>query len=311
MEIYLIQPNRGEKSMYKKTKLQCSEMEEPIEVTQIYAVYNYIFSPQYRFHGEYHDAWELVVCGEGMAVIEFDGKEVTLTRDQMFLHTPNEQHNITPHAVTRVGTILFSADSPDLYKIADRVIDCGKYDGPFSILINEGILAFSGMNGALQMENYAPDYGAKQLSKIMLEYFLICIMRNEFPSDNKKPRNNVSNPHTSTPLVNDILTYMRNNVERPLTLDTLAAKFNYSKEYICALFKKTIGESPIEYFNILRIEKAKQLLALNFYSINDIYKKLNYCSPQHFSAQFKKIASVTPAEFAKNCKRSSFENWWT
>ena len=297
--------------MYEKTELQNAGMEEPIEVTQIYVVYNYIFSPQYRFRGEYHDAWELVVCSEGTAIIEFDGQQVPLTRNQMFLHTPNEQHNITPRAVTRVDIVLFSADAPDLYKIANKVIDCHKFSGPFAILINEGVLAFSGVNGAPQMENYAPDYGAKQLTKIMLEYFLICMMRNQFPSSNKKPRANVSNPLTPTPLVNDILTYMRNNVERPLTLDMLAAKFNYSKEYICALFKKTIGTSPIEYFNILRIEKAKQLLALNFYSINDIYKKLNYCSSQHFSAQFKKIANITPAEFAKNCKRSSFENWWT
>jgi AraC-like DNA-binding protein len=55
-----------------------------------------------------------------------------------------------------------------------------------------------------------------------------------------------------------------------------------------------------KYIVLQKIEKAKELLSLKKYRINEIANHLYYKSTPHFSTQFKKITGQTPSHYQKN-----------
>lgn len=56
-----------------------------------------------------------------------------------------------------------------------------------------------------------------------------------------------------------------------------------------------------QYFILQKIEKVKELLLYNEFSLTEISQKLGYKSVQHLSAQFKNTTGFTPTSF-KNLK---------
>jgi AraC family transcriptional regulator len=77
----------------------------------------------------------------------------------------------------------------------------------------------------------------------------------------------------------------------------LSDKLHYEYTYLSGLFS-SIESRTIENFLIeQRIEKAKELLIYGNKSLSEIAYELDYSSTAHLSAQFKKVAGLTPSHF--------------
>lgn len=59
-----------------------------------------------------------------------------------------------------------------------------------------------------------------------------------------------------------------------------------------------------QYFILQKIEKVKELLLYNEFSLTEISQKLGYRSVQHLSSQFKNCTGFTPSEFKKLKKKN-------
>lgn len=55
----------------------------------------------------------------------------------------------------------------------------------------------------------------------------------------------------------------------------------------------------MEYYNLLKIEKSKQLLRENNLTVSEISDKLCYDSPNYFTKKFKKTVGTTPLKYKK------------
>lgn len=73
------------------------------------------------------------------------------------------------------------------------------------------------------------------------------------------------------------------------------------KDYssISKLFSQNVGVTLEQFFILQKIEKVKELLFYNEFTLTEISGKLGYKSVQHLSAQFKNITGFTPSEFKK------------
>ncbi len=92
--------------------------------------------------------------------------------------------------------------------------------------------------------------------------------------------------------------------------DYISKKLKVNYTYLSKLFSK-LRSITIEQFIIAhKIERVKQLLLFNEYTLSEIAWKLNYSSTAHLSAQFKKITGLTPSLFkkSKNKKLIPLEN---
>lgn len=80
-------------------------------------------------------------------------------------------------------------------------------------------------------------------------------------------------------------------------INEIAAKLDISVEYFCRIFKKHTGYRPVEYSNILKIQRAKGLLNKTDKSIAEITKEVGYESQSYFGMLFKKYTGITPTEY--------------
>ena len=93
-----------------------------------------------------------------------------------------------------------------------------------------------------------------------------------------------------------ILRYIQQNYQT-VTLDILSRQFNYSKPYLCAMFKENTGKTFSQVVNLQRIHTAARLLDEGQYSVEDIAFHVGYASADHFSRTFKKVYGIAPTAY--------------
>jgi AraC family transcriptional regulator len=80
----------------------------------------------------------------------------------------------------------------------------------------------------------------------------------------------------------------------------LTEKIGIDYNYLSSLFSSVEGITIEKYVILQRIERAKELLAYNELSLNEIADKLCYSSVQHLSQQFKKVTGLTPSQYKQS-----------
>ena len=100
-------------------------------------------------------------------------------------------------------------------------------------------------------------------------------------------------------LVDTVVDYIHAHYEENISRNLLARKVGFSPEYVGKMFRKKIGMGINEYTNILRIEKAKNLLENTDHKVIDVAMMVGYDNMPYFSSIFKKYVGVSPVEFKK------------
>jgi len=89
------------------------------------------------------------------------------------------------------------------------------------------------------------------------------------------------------------------HLENPLTIKELSREVGMNECYLKKGFKAMFGKTIHEYQQQQRISKAKDLLAIGTYSINEVAFMMGFGSPSHFSTSFKKITGMKPCELIR------------
>ncbi|MBO5211465.1 MAG: helix-turn-helix transcriptional regulator [Clostridia bacterium] len=85
-----------------------------------------------------------------------------------------------------------------------------------------------------------------------------------------------------------------------LSITEIAKECGVSECYFRRLFQEYSGESPINFRQKHRIEKAKQLLLSDeHYTVSEIAEELGFSDIYHFSKTFKKLCGMSPNKFVQ------------
>ena len=99
-----------------------------------------------------------------------------------------------------------------------------------------------------------------------------------------------------------IIEFIHYDKEKPEHMnlsDFLAKEIGHDYSYLSNLFSSVEGLTIEKYLIHQKIEKVKELLVYDEYSLNEISYQLGYSSVQHLSNQFKKTTGLTPSHFKK------------
>jgi len=97
--------------------------------------------------------------------------------------------------------------------------------------------------------------------------------------------------------IDRIIEYMRQNIDRKITLEELSEIARLSTFYLSRAFKEATGYPIITYFNKMKIEKAKELLIEENKKVKEVAYQLGYTNEFNFSRIFKRIEGLSPKEF--------------
>ena len=100
-------------------------------------------------------------------------------------------------------------------------------------------------------------------------------------------------------VVEKTIKFIENNYREKITLQMLADKVFLSTYYFSRIFKRSTGYSPIQYVNIIRIQKAKEFLKGSDLTISEIAETLGFVDVFYFSSLFKKIEGLSPLQHKK------------
>lgn len=128
------------------------------------------------------------------------------------------------------------------------------------------------------------------------------------PSDQNSSKNqlsyakSVSGTLYKNLLVNQIIAYMKTNLDKKLTIDLISQEFLIGSSNLKKIFKHETGISIMAYFKHLKMIAAKELIQQHEINYTTIAATLGFSSSHHFSAAFKLYTGISPSQYYKNIK---------
>ena len=112
-----------------------------------------------------------------------------------------------------------------------------------------------------------------------------------------KKCNYIKNESSADDEIDSVILYIKNHYEENLSLKTLSNHANLSPNYFVRKFKERTGYSPLQFVNVMKMERAKYLIEQSDHSIGKIMEQLGFYDASHFSKLFKKYCGYSPKNF--------------
>lgn len=103
-------------------------------------------------------------------------------------------------------------------------------------------------------------------------------------------------------LIDEIIRYVEENLEKKITLKEVAAHFDFTPNYLGYLFKEEYGLPFSEYVNERKTTRVSELLCDPTLKIYEIAERMGYKNIIYFNRQFKQSTGMTPGEYRKKNK---------
>ncbi len=103
--------------------------------------------------------------------------------------------------------------------------------------------------------------------------------------------------------VYNILQYIWEHFELPLSAAETAERFHLSYSYFAAIVKQNTGMSFVQYRNYVRIYHAKKMLVESNRLIADIAAQLGFSNSSYFIEQFIHFEGVSPQKYRSICRQ--------
>ncbi len=107
-------------------------------------------------------------------------------------------------------------------------------------------------------------------------------------------------------LITQIQFWMRTNLSSTLTLNELAQQFGISQRTFTRRFKVANGISATKYWQQLKVESAKELLASSNLSIQEVAFQVGYQDQGHLTRLFKQSLNLTPKDYRSMVRKKLF-----
>ncbi len=98
-------------------------------------------------------------------------------------------------------------------------------------------------------------------------------------------------------IVQMTLRYMEENYNLNVSLAEAAQRVFVTPNYLSRVFKEEMNANFIDWLNLIRVNKAKELLVSTNLKTYEIAEQVGYKDYKYFSAMFKKIVGRTPKEY--------------
>ncbi|MDR2147561.1 MAG: AraC family transcriptional regulator [Tannerella sp.] len=241
-----------------------------------------------HFRSRPHGAGEniLIYCIEGNGWFSVHHKKYSISRNQFFILEKNVPHEYGADRQSpwSIYWVHFSGEKASIFSsIFNQALDIPPVEGH---RIQERLSIFEEIYQNLEL-GYSQDN---------LEYVSMCLWH-LLASFRFVQQFRVTNNVKQMNFVQQTILFMKENLDKNLKLQELAAHVHYSVSHFSLMFAKSTSYSPLEYFNQLKVQRACQYLDHTNLSVKSIAYKLGFNDPFYFSKVFKKHTTLSPYRY--------------
>lgn len=208
------------------------------------------------------------------------------------IHKPVFKSNDTYERIV----ILFDPSIATIYSLFDyNLLSCfinrPKGEQNKITLDSSSIETFLSLTSKIHMLDFDNSSRSKLL-KLSYLIELLVLISDAFlhPKLNKNKNQNSLNK------IKSIMSYIDNNLEGDLSLDSLGNKFYINSIYLSHLFKEITGASFHQYITDKRLQKAKILLT-NGFNVTEVCHLSGFNDYSNFIRLFKNSTGISPGKF--------------
>ena len=286
-------------------------LEDSVTINRIISVHYFQYMSDFSFPGESHDFWELVCVDRGEIDALAGDRRLTLKKGNILFHKPNEFHNVLTNGKVSPSLVVigFECHSPAIKSFEDQLMSVQDTEKELMAqIIVEARNTFSGrLDDPYQEElifnSETLTFGSAQLISHYLEQLMIHLYRRYFSySLPVRSSRFLAEASSGNDTYNRIVRYMEEHLGERMTIDRICRDNLVGRSQLQKLFRDTKGCGVIEFFSMMKIDTAKQMIRDNQLNFTQIADRLGYNSIHYFSRQFKQITTMTPSEYATSIR---------
>lgn len=100
-------------------------------------------------------------------------------------------------------------------------------------------------------------------------------------------------------LVGDIQRYVREHLERDLSIESIAHEFHLSRRHLARIFRVVTNETLLDFTNRTRVETAARLISATSLSILEVSLAVGLESPSYLARLFRRYLGLAPTDLRK------------
>ena len=252
--------------------------------------------PRYEMAAHWHSEIELMRVIEGEFQISLNQNTYTVKKGDIIFINPETIHQGTAKECI-YECIVFHADflyfeAFDHNSFIRNVLDS-------ECVIKEFFPCGPGeINSSLNkiFDTLSSNEKSKKF-RIISEFYSFFALITELELYSHGIENNTISGDKKINTLKTILSYLRENYDKPVSLESLSKAVNKSPKYIGCFFKSMTGKTPIEYLNEYRIEKACHKLHRTDMSVTEIAFSCGFSDLSYFIKSFKNKMGMSPGKY--------------
>lgn len=235
--------------------------------------------------GQILDGYSLVYITKGSGTFLSDTQSIKgIGAGTMFLLFPGVRHWYTPNYLTgwHEYWICFNGNYPGLlvenkYFSSDKAV--------FNVGLSEEIVGI--FHEVIESTRKDSDIFQPKLGACIIDLLALLLDKSR---DNRQNTKEIE-------LVEKAKIMFKENIFNSINIHVFTKKLGIDYARFRKVFKSCTGYSPYQYFLVLKINKAKQLLIDRKYAIKDIACQLNFENQYYFSRMFKIKTGYSPTNW--------------
>ncbi len=255
-------------------------------------------------HSHYHPDFEILVIAKGEAVVSINGEAIHAGHGDILLINPYDVHYgeyYTACEEFEYYCLCFSLTllgSEKNREYTDFVTRLGHEQLKYRHLVPKGSPMWQ------EIEPYVRrTYGELQTREAGWElavrgrlFLLFSVLRRHLAEAARVPdAASVKNEA----FVRQVLTYVEEHYQQPISTRDIAAVFSYNENYFCRLFRRQFSRSFGDYLNSYRTQRARELLTQERLSVAQVAAEVGFGNFSYFSRLFREQTGMSPSEYRR------------
>ncbi|MCR5271630.1 MAG: AraC family transcriptional regulator [Lachnospiraceae bacterium] len=254
------------------------------------------------FKLHFHNLMEIGICRRGCGELRFNEDSLRYNTDSITMIPQNYPHiTVSDGEDTNFWEYVFFDLRPYVEELFPENV---AYQTKIIEAINRRAILTTRENAssfAYLIDSIIEEYTqnkpfCQKMIKIYVEAMVMDLIRR---NDMTQIRDNISKTN-SISQITKTLEYVEKNYSKNLKAEELAGVSSMSETHFRRIFEANINMSPMDYVNLIRVQKACDLMKKNDDSMDVIASKCGFVTTSTFNRNFKKFLGTSPYQWKIN-----------